>query len=116
MVCLLHPVMATVLADANGLVLHLVFGRALGVAYILPLSADVQQGAGDEQEDPQEQVDDPPPPADHQPPQTAVAFLLVLGLGLGDGLGFLLNLEVDVIASAFGATDVCHRFVLRICF
>lgn len=108
--------MAAGLAHADGLILYLVLGYALGTTDILFLSADVQQYPGEEQEDPQKQVDDPPPPAEHQPPQATVALLPVLGLCLGDGFRLLLNLEVDVIASALGATDVCHRFFLHICF
>jgi len=106
--------MTAILADTDGLVLYLVLGCAFGIAYILLLSADVQQDTGNGQEQPQEQVDDPPPPADQQPPQATVAFLVVLGLGPGDALGLLLNLEVNAITSAFGTTDVCHGSILHI--
>ena len=60
----------------------------------------------DKQEDPGEQVHDPPPPADQQPPETAMAFLLVFRHRSGSSnrtVVFLKCIYIDISASAFRA-------------
>lgn len=108
MVQLFLPIVPAILTHADGSILHLILGDGLGVTDILSLSADMEQDTGQEKEDPEEQIDHPPPPANEQPPKQAVPLLFILGFRLSNGLCFLLNLEVDVIASAFRTHDICH--------